>query len=415
MTLPNYSGYYTPHYGVSIGRNNASTGFGGGEDGNATEKEPGSLDPAKDENNSNDKAWDAKTDSNPTEANPPWNGDDNKNNENTDSGDKSDWDNDTGNTQNNDINQWDSKDDQNNDTKNANNDSGDNNTNGQTGHAGGDTSKQNNNTSQGGWGGTTQTSSGPGGRSLYGPHGAYYAMKSSTEPDAPCDAEEEPRYDVPKAFADEWGSTKQVQPGRGYLYYKKSCRPRYIDTLSEPYAKFVFKYRTREELKAEVNIEVDTEPSANAEVQNFQDMPKDELIQMLLRAKGALGGRIPSPPPRAPDAAEEEGFRGVAVPHPPTDFLEYDLPDRRAGNGNGAANGDKNNGSNNINNATTEDRGAPASNNTSSDNKAWDAGGDGGGNTTTPATTEFPQESWDAAQKQQQSGPPPPPPPRGGW
>lgn len=82
-------------------------------------------------------------------------------------------------------------------------------------------------------------------RDLYGPHGPYYALQATRIGDLRPDAEEEPRYDVPKALALERRSTKQVQPGPGYRYYKKRIVPEYIDTLDNPYARFVFKYRTK--------------------------------------------------------------------------------------------------------------------------------------------------------------------------
>lgn len=84
-------------------------------------------------------------------------------------------------------------------------------------------------------------------RALYGPHGQYYTYKPRA-PDEPLpDAEEEPRYDVPRNIVANTGSTKQVLPGSGYMYWKKRCAPEYIDTMDAPYARFVFKYRTRGE------------------------------------------------------------------------------------------------------------------------------------------------------------------------
>lgn len=82
-------------------------------------------------------------------------------------------------------------------------------------------------------------------RQLYGPHGPYYAFKTFRVDDPQPDAEEEPRFDVPKSLAVARGSTKQIQPGPGYRYFKKRMVPEYIDTLENPYARFVFKYRTR--------------------------------------------------------------------------------------------------------------------------------------------------------------------------
>lgn len=82
-------------------------------------------------------------------------------------------------------------------------------------------------------------------RELYGPHGPYYSLRA-LRPDEPRpDAEEEPRYDVPQSLAARRGSTKQVQPGPGYRYFKKRVIPDYIDTMETPYARFVFKYRTK--------------------------------------------------------------------------------------------------------------------------------------------------------------------------
>ena len=52
--------------------------------------------------------------------------------------------------------------------------------------------------------------------------------------------------------------TKQVQPGPGYMYVKKRCAPTYIDSFEEPYAKFVFKYRTKEQLKSLAIHEAET-------------------------------------------------------------------------------------------------------------------------------------------------------------
>lgn len=82
-------------------------------------------------------------------------------------------------------------------------------------------------------------------RDLYGPHGPYFTTRAVRPGEARPDAEEEQRYDVPRAVAMKTGSTKQVQPGPGYRYYKKRTIPEYVDSLEQPYARFVFKYRTK--------------------------------------------------------------------------------------------------------------------------------------------------------------------------
>ena len=84
-------------------------------------------------------------------------------------------------------------------------------------------------------------------RPLYGPYGAYYGSSSRprTTLSPTADAEEEPRFDVPETVAADKGTTHQVQPGKGYLYIHKRASPDYVDSIEEPYARFVFKYRTK--------------------------------------------------------------------------------------------------------------------------------------------------------------------------
>ncbi|RVX68024.1 hypothetical protein B0A52_08435 [Exophiala mesophila] len=176
---------------------------------------------------------------------------------------------------------------------------------------------------------TTPTPLGRGSRDLYGPHGAYFMTKAFAETDAPPDAEEEPRYDVPAPIAQAKGSSKQVQPGKGYLYYKKRCAPQYIDSLEEPYARFVFKYRTKEQMKNEVGIEIDAEPTGDDEVNALENLDKAALIQLVIRAKGALGGQIPEGRPRVPSGTPTTAFDPEPVEPPSNSYLRYNLPPSR--------------------------------------------------------------------------------------
>ncbi|KAK5070608.1 hypothetical protein LTR64_000281 [Lithohypha guttulata] len=170
-------------------------------------------------------------------------------------------------------------------------------------------------------------------KELYGPHGPYYAYRTLRPDDPKPDAEEEPRYDVPKMLAAERRSTKQVQPGPGYRYFKKRLVPEYIDSFDTPYARFVFKYRTKEQLVDEIGIEVDVEPSGDQEVRDLQDLDKQALIEMLLRAKGALGGRVPSPPlPPCMPASGSDTSLPVAIDAPKYNYLKYSLPPLRPSN-----------------------------------------------------------------------------------
>jgi len=56
---------------------------------------------------------------------------------------------------------------------------------------------------------------------------------------------EEPLYSVPEEIAAKKRTSHQVQPGPGAMYAHKVHSPRYMDSMEEPYAVFVFKYRSK--------------------------------------------------------------------------------------------------------------------------------------------------------------------------
>lgn len=378
-------------------------------DGPGAAQKPGSLDPAKEENNTSGAGWNV-------ENKEGWNQDSNSHDQNKNTGGQSGWNDgdkqqegdkswETDQNQNQEVtDDWEKGKDQDKDKKEdwgmqnpttSNSESWD--TSNQN-NAATDTWNTTNNdssaTNDQAWGNNPSISqstndNGPMVKPLYGPYGAYYAAQSTIHSNVPWLAEEEPRYDVPQTYADGYFSSKQVQPGRGYRYFKKRSRVIPVDTREEPYAKFVFKYRTKEELKKEIDIDVEVEPSGDREVQEFQSMPKDDLIQLLLRAKGHLGGRIPSPPPTTSESPEIAPSKGVAIAAPDMNHLEYDIP-MRGGDAKGKA-------------AKANDGGA---------NGDWSAPAQEWNNSSETANTQFPQEAYEAAKKQQQSGPPPSPPPR---
>ena len=266
----------------------------------------------------------------------------------------------------------------------------------------------------GGSGGVAAAASGQ--RPLYGPHGAYYDVKPSGNVE--CDAPEEPRYDVPQSVAAKIGSTKQVQPGKGYLYVKKRCVPEYIDPLEEPYARFVFRYRTKGQLRNELNVNLETEPSGDQEVQELQSMNKEELIQMFLRAKGALGGKIPSPPPieEPKDQTQTPGPMPVEAPH--YACLDYRLPlSRGAPHNDTAAHAGPANGGNwgapaadntNVAKVDASWETTNAGNNAGGDN-GWGGGGNSGGATGNWASVTNSNKSnidtdWGAGNSNDQGG-----------
>jgi hypothetical protein len=54
-------------------------------------------------------------------------------------------------------------------------------------------------------------------------------------------------YTVPASVAEALSLSHQVQPGALARYVHKIRTPEYLDTLDEPYARFVFKYRHKGE------------------------------------------------------------------------------------------------------------------------------------------------------------------------
>lgn len=210
---------------------------GSGQNGNAGQSGSWGDKNANDAQNGTNDNWDGNQDSNQNGGN------DNsaKNQGNNDNTDNSAWPNDNGAD------------------KTANNDNwgGNNNATANNGDQSWGNQDANNNISSGGWdaSNTNDTTSAPPAnakyltgnsiRELYGPHGPYYSYRASRMDEPKPDAEEEPRYDVPKELAFRRKSTKQVQPGPGYRYYKRRLVPEYIDSFDTPYARFVFKYRTK--------------------------------------------------------------------------------------------------------------------------------------------------------------------------
>ena len=82
-------------------------------------------------------------------------------------------------------------------------------------------------------------------------------------------------------------------------------------------------------------------------MQQLQGLDKQEIIEMLLRAKSALGGKIPEPPPKGSATAGVAGQarQPVAVPATKYQFLyETGIPnDVNANQGGGGGNNNGNN------------------------------------------------------------------------
>jgi len=137
-----------------------------------------------------------------------------------------------------------------------------------------------------------------------------------------------------------------------------------------------------------VGIEIDVEPSGDQEIQEYQNLDKQELINLLMRAKSALGGRVPSPPmtPSTPAESDTGVPRAVDVPSRP--YSKYNLPPLRPipnGNqsrgGGGVATTPKAEDANKENEGNWNPTGGNSNdwnNNGPSNEAAWGAGGGNG-------------------------------------
>ncbi|KAK0271925.1 hypothetical protein LTR35_009373 [Friedmanniomyces endolithicus] len=132
------------------------------------------------------------------------------------------------------------------------------------------------------------------------PH--WQAWKQASTPSTPTDPNtkkkrEEARqvyqYPAPQLPSIPEGKTKEVshvvQPGMGADYSHRCHRPNYMDDMTAPYAVFSFKYRSKTALKKILKRDVaaDTDAlAARAEKENLLSMPRDRLVEELMRLKG---------------------------------------------------------------------------------------------------------------------------------
>ncbi|KAL2216879.1 hypothetical protein M432DRAFT_640956 [Thermoascus aurantiacus ATCC 26904] len=93
-------------------------------------------------------------------------------------------------------------------------------------------------------------------------------------------------YTVPSYIAESRSLSHQVQLGSSAEYIHRTRRPTYMDSLDEPYAKFVFKYRLKEAIETKFGITIKRD--VDEERRRLESIPKGEIITRLLRAEGVL-------------------------------------------------------------------------------------------------------------------------------
>ncbi|KAI5307344.1 hypothetical protein KEM56_006940 [Ascosphaera pollenicola] len=97
---------------------------------------------------------------------------------------------------------------------------------------------------------------------------------------------ETPLYEVPASVAAGRALSHQVQPGQESSYVHRIQKPRYIDTLQQPYAKFVFHYRKADIIEKQFHVKLT--PNAAEERMKLEKLPKTEILNRLLMAQGLL-------------------------------------------------------------------------------------------------------------------------------
>ncbi|KAM5458946.1 hypothetical protein McanMca71_001860 [Microsporum canis] len=112
------------------------------------------------------------------------------------------------------------------------------------------------------------------------------------------EASEPPLYTVPEQVAQERSLSHQVQVGKSSIYSHKIKVPQYIDTMEEPYAKFVFKYRVKGVIESEIGKSI--ERDVEAERKLLESLPREEILNQLLHAQGLLAAQALGQPLTVP-------------------------------------------------------------------------------------------------------------------
>lgn len=73
------------------------------------------------------------------------------------------------------------------------------------------------------------------------------------------------------------------------MYWHKAQSPRYMDSMDEPYAVFVFKYRSQEVLEELLQVKIAEDPED--EKSRLMSLAKEDIVEQLLAAK--VGSFLP--------------------------------------------------------------------------------------------------------------------------
>ena len=112
---------------------------------------------------------------------------------------------------------------------------------------------------------------------------------------------------TPYVPADQVGDRSHgVRPGKGADYTHKTCRPKYLDQLDDPYAVFVFNYRSAEKLERILQYDVKGDLASIAEEVGrgvLMNMPRERLVEELMKSQAKAPDGHKADPPKGESGA----------------------------------------------------------------------------------------------------------------
>ncbi|PGH13145.1 hypothetical protein AJ79_03852 [Helicocarpus griseus UAMH5409] len=210
-----------------------------------------------------------------------------------------------------------------------------------------------------------------------------YVSPMSTEPAK----DEPPLYTVPESVAKENSLSHQVQLGSHAKYIHRIRTPEYQDTMENPYALFIFKYRTADVIEKMFNTTVTLD--INDERKKLESLPRAEIVNQLLRAQTLLANS-------GVNSNNIKNTRSTASQSQQHNQTKSHWASSAAANDN----------SSNTNDWNRTGGGSPSARQSGWDNSN-SAGGGNGGSTWDKSTDSTSNPSWNTANGNNKSGGPP--------
>lgn len=121
-----------------------------------------------------------------------------------------------------------------------------------------------------------------------------------------------PPASAPHILSDQVGDRSHgVRAGKGADYTHRVRRPKYLDTMEDPYAVFVFNYRSAEKLEEILHQSVQADLALVAEEVGrgvLMNLPREKLVEELMKTQAKATGRggVAKAPSKSGDAVESK-------------------------------------------------------------------------------------------------------------